>query len=286
MRSVRLVHSVAAQGFDARSAALYAKARPGYSRDALEHAVNAAGFGRSEKLHCVEVGAGTGKFTECLLDYKQEVWPTVDLKLTAVEPSDGFRNELSKCLAVKMLKHQGLSVEAGSGEALPIKTSQSVDAVMVAQAFHWMANESTLIEFHRVLKPGAPLILLWNALDMSVPWINSFEKDVLDKYYTPDIPRYLTFRWPSVFNSPSVKGVLFGEPVRWFGGYQRFKATKQQFVERVMSISVLASKSHAEKKIVEDEVLELLATHPDTKGVPDGEIEVTYKSEVCVVKRK
>lgn len=283
-RLVRLVHSVAVQGFDAKSAALYAKARPGYARDAVEHAVNAAGFGRCEKLHCVEVGAGTGKFTESLLDYKQEVWPTVDLKLTAVEPSDGFRNELSKSFGMR----QGLSVEAGSGEALTsIKTQQSVDAIFVAQAFHWMANVSTLREFHRVLKPGAPLILLWNALDMSVPWISSFEKDVLDKYYQPpDIPRYVTFKWPSVFNAPSVKGVWFGEPVRWFGGYQRFKATKQQFVERVTSISVIASKSEAEKKIVEDEVLELLATHPDTKGVPDGEIEVTYKSEVCVVKRK
>ena len=33
------------------------------------------------------------------------------------------------------------------------------------QAFHWFANEESLKEIHRVLKPAGVLAMVWNAED-------------------------------------------------------------------------------------------------------------------------
>ena len=41
----------------------------------------------------------------------------------------------------------------GYGESTDLK-DKTADAVIVAQAFHWMANERTLNEIHRILKPN------------------------------------------------------------------------------------------------------------------------------------
>ncbi len=41
------------------------------------------------------------------------------------------------------------------------------DAVLAAQAFHWFEPNGALREFHRILKPGGWVILLWNERDES-----------------------------------------------------------------------------------------------------------------------
>ncbi len=43
---------------------------------------------------------------------------------------------------------------AATGEALPL-ANRSVDAVTVAQAFHWFDARRALAEIARVLRPGA-----------------------------------------------------------------------------------------------------------------------------------
>jgi SAM-dependent methyltransferase len=49
----------------------------------------------------------------------------------------------------------------GTAEALPVGEG-SVDAITVAQAFHWFDVPRTLAEFHRVLRPGGRFALIWN----------------------------------------------------------------------------------------------------------------------------
>jgi ubiquinone/menaquinone biosynthesis C-methylase UbiE len=49
----------------------------------------------------------------------------------------------------------------GVAERLPVADA-SADAITVAQAFHWFANEAALGEFARVLRPGARLAIVWN----------------------------------------------------------------------------------------------------------------------------
>src|SRR5690606_39572748 len=57
-----------------------------------------------------------------------------------------------------------------SAQTLPLADG-ALDAVVCAQAFHWFAGREALDEFHRVLRPGGRLGLVWNVRDESVDWV-------------------------------------------------------------------------------------------------------------------
>lgn len=205
------------------------------------------------------------------------------MRYIATDPSAGFRAILEQEAARAGL-YTGLSVEEGTGESIPVMVNNSADAVLVAQAFHWCANVASLREIHRVLKRGSPLVLVWNVLDMDIPWIHDLEARVIDPYYAqppgvPDIPRYLTMQWRGAFASPFSRS-LFGPLHTWHGGYQRSKVTRQQIVDRVLSISVIQRLDAAGQQRAAEEVHNLLDTHQDTRHLRDGEYELVYKTEV------
>jgi SAM-dependent methyltransferase len=47
----------------------------------------------------------------------------------------------------------------------------SVDAVLVAQAWHWVDPERAIPEVARVLRPGGRLGLVWNTRDERLGWV-------------------------------------------------------------------------------------------------------------------
>jgi SAM-dependent methyltransferase len=94
----------------------------------------------------LDLGAGTGKLTRLLV-------PTFD-RVIAVEPADAMRRELATSCP-------GVDAIAGSAEDIPL-ASASVDAVFVAEAFHWFDWDRALAEIARVLRPPGALIMLWN----------------------------------------------------------------------------------------------------------------------------
>ncbi|CAH0123628.1 putative methyltransferase Rv3342 [Microbacterium oxydans] len=102
----------------------------------------------------LDLGAGTGKFTELLTERAARV--------VAVEPSEAMLDVLRRKLptAEAML---------GSAERIPVADG-SIDAVTVAQAFHWFDRDPACREIARVLAPGGALGLLWNHSDPSCAW--------------------------------------------------------------------------------------------------------------------
>ena len=131
----------------------YERGRPGYPADAV--AWLAMSLGISADSRVVDLAAGTGKFTRLLGPFAQ--------RLVALEPLEGMWRHL----------HEGspaVPVVASVAERIPLR-NQSVDAVTVAQAFHWFRAEEALNEIRRVLRPGGRLGLVWNRRDESVAWV-------------------------------------------------------------------------------------------------------------------
>ncbi len=58
----------------------------------------------------------------------------------------------------------------GTAEDIPLP-DDSVDAVLVAQAWHWFDPERAIKEVARVLRPGGRLGLVWNTRDERLGWV-------------------------------------------------------------------------------------------------------------------
>ncbi|RCK56383.1 putative methyltransferase-like C25B8.10 [Candida viswanathii] len=97
----------------------------------------------------LEIASGTGKFTQNLVD---NGWQD---NLIVLEPSKGMMETFSK--KFPQIKQQIL----GSSYDIPLGDN-SVDAVIIAQGFHWFSDTESLKEIQRVLKPQGKLGLIWN----------------------------------------------------------------------------------------------------------------------------
>lgn len=102
----------------------------------------------------LDLGAGTGKFTELLTDRAERV--------VAVEPSEAM-------LGVLRAKLPHVEALLGSAERIPVDDA-AVDVVSVAQAFHWFDRAAACAEIARVLTPGGVLGLIWNHSDPTSRW--------------------------------------------------------------------------------------------------------------------
>jgi SAM-dependent methyltransferase len=127
----------------------YERGRPTYPRAA------ASWLAGSEPVTVLEVGAGTGKLTEALLDVGHEVHAT--------DPDDAM-------LARLRARLPDVPTSVAAAEELPAADA-SYDVVVAGQAFHWFDHERALAEFARVLRPGGRLALVWNERDERIPWV-------------------------------------------------------------------------------------------------------------------
>jgi len=125
----------------------YDRLRPSYPPAAMDWLL-------PEGIHTVaDIGAGTGKLSRVLADAGLEVY--------AVDPSADMLGEVG---------HPRVRTVVGTGEATTLPDC-SVDAATFAQSWHWVDPARAGIELARILRPGGRVALLWNLLDVSVPWV-------------------------------------------------------------------------------------------------------------------
>lgn len=126
--------------------------RPGYSELILKMLATWVGAYSDQSFQIADVGAGTGKLTEQLVEMGFNVW--------AVEPNDEMRAE-----GERLVKGSNLTWSKGSGEATGLE-SGSVDWVIMASSFHWVDFEKGLQEFYRILRPNGIFTAIWNPRDI------------------------------------------------------------------------------------------------------------------------
>lgn len=144
------------------AAGVYERARPSYPVEAVDWLLPAGA------RRVLDLGAGTGKLTRELAGRGLEV--------IAVEPSAGMRTELARVLP-------GVAVLDGTAEEIPLGP-RTVDAVLVAQAWHWVDPARAVPEVARVLVPGGRLGLVWNIRDEREPWVAELTRIIHTADYT------------------------------------------------------------------------------------------------------
>lgn len=251
------VHKAAQVGFSTQ-AGTYTQGRPDYPHELSLWLKRTLGI--NEQTSVVDLGAGTGKFTQLLSPLTGH--------LTAVEPVEAMRLEFAKALP-------DTPVMPGTAEALPLPDN-TVDAVICAQAFHWFANQAALAEIHRVLKPGGRLGLIWNVRDESVDWVAEITRIITP--YEGDTPRFHTGQWRLPFNGPH-----FAAPELSCFTYSHVGPAETVIMNRFLSVSFIAALPDAEKAVVAEQLRDLIKTHPALRG--RDSIEFPYQTQAYLCRR-
>ena len=191
----------------------------------------------------LDLAAGTGKLTRLLAQLGADV--------AAVEPVEEMRERLVETVP-------GVRALGGTAEAIPLE-DESMDAITVGQAFHWFDGDAALAEIHRVLRPGRGLGLIWNVKDESVDWVRLLAEII--EPYRGSAPRVASGAWKEVFERTELFGPI--ERARFAFVHETDVGT---VVARVTSISFIAALDSRVRERIVEQVRELVATHPETRG--------------------
>lgn len=150
----------------------YAKYRPSYPAEAITAILE--GLGDPSGLTAADVGAGTGIGSRLVASRSVKVW--------AIEPNAAMREAATP--------HPNVESQAGSSEQTGLL--EPVNLVFCAQAFHWFEPVATLAEFHRILKPGGRVALIWNDRDREDEFTNQYTdviRQAVDSRYIDRLDR-------------------------------------------------------------------------------------------------
>jgi SAM-dependent methyltransferase len=244
-----MVHEVAAAGFS--DPADYEAARPSYPAAAVDWLVEHLRIGPGKRV--VDLAAGTGKLTRLLAPAGAD--------LVAAEPVAGMRSTFR---AVQ----PDVPIVASTAEQLPFR-DESLDAVTVAQAFHWFDHDRAIAALGRALRPGGRVGLVWNARDRSVPWVNAVWS-IMDR-----VEKRAPWRDHENWRD-SAFGAMPGFGPLHTGEFRHEQVvTPDAMVQRVASVSHVAVLPDAERAAVLGEVRDLLSNDPATRGRDD--LAVPYR---------
>lgn len=99
-----------------------------------------------------------------------------------VKPGDSMREQ-----GKRYTQDCGVAWTCGSGEKTGLP-SGSLNWATMASSFHWVKQPEGLREFHRILKPGGFLTVLWNPRDIESSALSIKVEELMQKLI-PDIKR-------------------------------------------------------------------------------------------------
>src|SRR5262245_34135131 len=143
---------------------VYARSRPDYPKHALDFIVTRCALVAGAII--VDVGCGTGISSRLLAER--------GLCVIGIEPNADMRERAAAEQGTR--KKPGFSEKPGffdapAPEYRPGRAEATglpdacADAVVAAQSAHWFNLDAAFAEFHRILKPGGCVVLMWNERD-------------------------------------------------------------------------------------------------------------------------
>lgn len=207
-------------------AAAYERGRPSYPPEAIDWLLPPGAH------DVLDLGAGTGKLTTRLVER--------GLNVVAVDP-------LAEMLEVLSNSLPDTPALLGTAEEIPLPDN-SVDAVLVAQAWHWVDPERAIPEVAGVLRPGGRLGLVWNVRDERLGWVSDLGH--------------------IIGHENAADSADVGALPAPFTGQERHQVewtnylTPQALLDMVASRSYCITAPEAARKKTLQQVRELLATHP------------------------
>ena len=210
-------------------AAAYERGRPSYPPEAVDWLLAPTDTWVARDV--LDLGAGTGKLTTRLVER--------GLTVIAVDP-------IAEMLEMLRTALPDTPALLGSAEQIPLPDN-AVDAVLVAQAWHWFDQERAVAEIARVLRPGGRLGVLWNTRDQRSGWVKDFGRIVGLEHdrdnATVDLPE------------PFID--IATHQVEWTN-----YITPQALIDYVASRSYCITSPAEVRTRTLDEVRELLVSHP------------------------
>jgi SAM-dependent methyltransferase len=214
----------------------------------------AAELGLGPATRILDLAAGTGKLTRLLVEGGAEV--------VAVEPVTAMRAALERALP-------GVVALEGTAESIPLPAG-SVDAVTVAQAFHWFDADAAIVEIHRVLRPGGGLGLIWNVMGSDTEWLAALRE--LVHGIRGSVPAYGVSPWQEAFRASSLFRPL---TQRTFDLVHELD--EDGLIDRIVSTSYVAALPDADRARLADQVRALVRDVPRPLRVPYRTDVFTYR---------
>ncbi|MBQ2953391.1 MAG: methyltransferase domain-containing protein [Clostridia bacterium] len=155
---------------------LYDSCRPSYPEEAIRLIREAVGTGAV----IADLGSGTGKMAALLAPWAGTLY--------AVEPNAHMRGLLRQNLAA--FPNSRIIPATAECTRLP---DRSVDAIVIAEAYHWFDGDAARAEIRRILTPGGRVFLLWNhfgGADNPNPFDQEMQALHQRHRTTPQLPRF------------------------------------------------------------------------------------------------
>ena len=249
-----------AEGFGA-DAGRYDRARPTYPTD-LVHRIIAASPGRD----VLDVGCGTGICAR--------LFQAAGCRVLGVDPDPRMAELASQC---------GTETEVSKFEDWD-PAGRTFDAVVAAQAWHWVDPAAGAAKAAAVLRPGGRLAVFWNAFDPPKDLREAFAevfRRVLPGSPSGDFwarPALDHYRAGCARVADAIRQVLvFGEPEEWLSHWER-PYTRDEWLDLVPTTGGFTRQPEA----IQAELLDGLGEAVDAAG---GTFTMSYATIAATAAR-
>jgi SAM-dependent methyltransferase len=220
----------------------YVKYRPTYPETLIPFLQTTYGLTPDKRI--ADIGSGTGISAELFLKAGYSV--------TGVEPNREMREKSVELLASykHYIAQDGTAEQTGLAEG-------SVDGIIAGQAFHWFDRDKAKAEFKHILKPGGPVVLIWNERKTVSEFERKYDELIIahgrdyvkvdhrnihtediEAFFAPDPVKLDVFANEQVFDFEGLKGRLLSSsymPARGEEGCEAMITDLQDLFDRSQS---------------------------------------------------